>query len=265
MQLSDLEPKLNVTNFSHIPFNNGASSIIVFNDGLTYPLGSKQRISAEYARIMKLQNPGLAELVYAGPANAAGAYAIAYGALKNGLKATLFLSGTQIPENMKVLELSQNVSINVVRGNLETTNTKAAEYIASKNETVPDSVMLVPFGGKDELFMNLLYNSLVGDPQVQRLISAQPKRIWLATGSGTFLTVLMKLFPNTTFLAVQVSKSLPAELAAKREVIAFWSPEKFSQPARTPPPYPAMPNYDGKIWQFVLKHAQDGDLIWNIL
>ena len=263
MQLSDLEPKLNVNNFSHIPFNENKSHIIVFNDGLTYPLGSKQRISAEYARIMKLQNPGLTELVYAGPANAAGAYAIAYGALKNGLRATLFLSGTAIPENMKVLE--PHVNINIVRGNLETTNAKATEYIISKNESVPNSVMLVPFGGKDELFMNLLYNSLVGDEQVQRLISAQPKRIWLATGSGTFLTVLMKLFPNTTFLAVQVGKSLPAELAAKREVIAFWSPEKFSQPARTPPPYPAMPNYDGKIWQFVLRHAQDGDLIWNIL
>ena len=38
----------------------------------------------------------------------------------------------------------------------------------------------------------------------------------------------------------------------------------FSQDAKVLPPFPSCSNYDAKIWEFVLAHAADGAVIWNV-
>ena len=42
------------------------------------------------------------------------------------------------------------------------------------------------------------------------------------------------------------------------------APEQFQDAALLPPPYPSVPNYDAKLWQFVLQAGQAGDYVWNV-
>ena len=44
----------------------------------------------------------------------------------------------------------------------------------------------------------------------------------------------------------------------------YIAPEKFYEKAKLPPPYPSVPEYDAKVWQFVKNHGKPGDYIWNV-
>lgn len=80
-------------------------------------------------------------------------------------------------------------------------------------------------------------------------------QIWVPSVTGTFFRALKSCFPDKIFKTVSVVKSGACDYTA---------PEKYHQPARTPPPYPACPYTDSKVWQFAEKHAAPGALVWNV-
>ena len=79
--------------------------------------------------------------------------------------------------------------------------------------------------------------------------------IWTVSVTGVLTRSLKKAFPAKTFKTVSVVKS--------NDSCDFMAPEKYHQPAKNPPPYPACTYTDSKIWQFVLAHAAPNALIWN--
>lgn len=79
--------------------------------------------------------------------------------------------------------------------------------------------------------------------------------IWCSAVSGTMATALKTAFPDKPLKIVTVTKASQGD---------FHAPEKYHQPAKTPPPYPSCPYTDAKVWQFAKEHAKDGALIWNI-
>lgn len=78
--------------------------------------------------------------------------------------------------------------------------------------------------------------------------------IWTTSVTGTLTRALKRAFPDKAFKTVSVVKSGAGE---------FFAPEKYHQPAKRPPPYPACPYTDAKVWQFVREHAVPDALIWN--
>jgi hypothetical protein len=79
--------------------------------------------------------------------------------------------------------------------------------------------------------------------------------IWVASVTGTLARALKKTFPKTMVRTVSVVKNgAPCDFTAS---------EKYHQPAKSPPPYPACPYTDAKVWRFTQKHALPGALIWN--
>jgi len=85
-------------------------------------------------------------------------------------------------------------------------------------------------------------------------VSAFPE-IWVASVTGTLARALKKTFPKAMVRTVSVVKNgAPCD---------FTAPEKYHQPAKSPPPYPACPYTDAKVWRFAQKHAKPGALIWN--
>jgi len=78
--------------------------------------------------------------------------------------------------------------------------------------------------------------------------------IWTCSVSGTLTRALQKAFPHKVFKTVCVVKSGKGD---------FTAPEKYHQPAKSPPPFPSCPYTDAKIWQFALEHAADDALLWN--
>lgn len=228
--------------------------INIFDDGANYKYGTKQRVIEKYINIKNSE--GINEFVYAGPAAAMGAYALANGCKKKRVLCTLFLSGSQLPLQAKDFEKSKYIDIRLFSLPFYQVQELAEEYVSESTER-----MIVPFGIEDELYISLLQKSIKKDPNIQEYLSTEPKRLWLAVGSGVLLKVLMDIFPNTEFHCVQVGKSLKFQ---NKRIITYWSPEKFSQPATITPPYSSLANYDAKVWQHILKYGEDDDWIWNV-
>ncbi len=78
--------------------------------------------------------------------------------------------------------------------------------------------------------------------------------IWTASVTGTLTRALKRAFPHKAFKTVSVVKSGAGD---------FIAPEKYHQPAKHPPPYPACPYTDSKVWQFARESAAPRSLIWN--
>lgn len=240
-------------------------TISVLNDGLKYQYGTKERIIKTYIQF-RMQE-GYSEFVYAGPVNAMGAFALAKGCIEAGAYCTLFLCGQYLPAQAK--QFPNSVKIHLIHNNLAAVTETAENY--AKSDSTRFKRFIVPFGINDPLYKSLLKESIANDQIVKTI---KPKRIWLAVGSGTILSILCELFPTTEFHAVQVGKSLKIETLSsdsdivenyRKRIKVYWSPEKFTQPAIILPPYSSLANYDAKVWQFVLSEGCDGDIIWNVV
>ena len=87
--------------------------------------------------------------------------------------------------------------------------------------------------------------------------------IWVAGGSATLANIFYKLFPDAKINVVQIGKKIDWYINSARSDF-YVAPEKFYEPAKEPPPYPSVPEYDAKVWQFVKKYGKSGDVIWNV-
>jgi len=251
------------------PFHFNYRKIILIDDGAKYQFGTKHRITADYVKIKK-QNYN--EFVYVGPSTAMGAYALAAGCIENSVKCTLFLVGPNIPKQGKIF--TDNITYsNLVKNNLLSTGMKEAFEIGEKYVQGDPTRLLVPFGINDVDYKNMLYDSLINDNDLKTIWKNQPKRMWMAVGSGTLLSILLYILPKTHFLAVQGGTELkyetlhydPNKIAEyKKRITLYKAPEKFTQSAEVEPPYSSLNNYDAKLWRFVMTDAQNGDCIWNV-
>ena len=235
-----------------IKLPNG-SNVLVLNDGVEYRLGTKARVTDQYVRAKA--EAGVTEFVYASSSETAGGYALARSAMIQGIPSALFLSGIRLPP--QGWGMSQLVRIEVIPDSLTVVESLADRYVKAK-----PGRFKVPFGIHDRLYFDLLRNSLLSDPQVQNL---HRRRIWLAAGSGTLLSVLLEVLPESIFLVVQVGHSIPIELSKHPRVTVFISPEKFARPANVLPPFQALSNYDAKVWSYLLQYGKEGDAVWIVL
>ena len=107
----------------------------------------------------------------------------------------------------------------------------------------------------------------IGLVELARMIEPQPVpgvRVWVAAGSGTLYRALREAWPACTFGLVQVGKPIDRNDLRACDVLHV-APEKFEQPAGGElPPVPSAAHYDAKVWRYVLQHAEDGDLFWNV-
>ncbi|MFA7276071.1 MAG: hypothetical protein WC043_04645 [Pseudobdellovibrionaceae bacterium] len=87
-----------------------------------------------------------------------------------------------------------------------------------------------------------------------------PPEIWLPALSGVLARAACLAFPKTPVHAVSAARH-PGNLG---RAILHLAPEKFHHKAKNPPPYPACPFSDAKIWQFAEKMALSGAVIWNV-
>jgi hypothetical protein len=84
-------------------------------------------------------------------------------------------------------------------------------------------------------------------------VSTYPE-IWSVAVTGTVSNALRRAFPDKIIRTVSVVKSTQGD---------YQAPEKYHQSAKSPPPWPACPHTDAKLWQSAQKHATPGTLLWN--
>ena len=84
--------------------------------------------------------------------------------------------------------------------------------------------------------------------------------IWLPALSGVLARAACTAFPHLPVHTVSAAR----HAGDTGRAIVHMAPEKFHRPALTPPPYPACPFSDAKVWQFAEKMAVSGAFIWNM-
>lgn len=95
--------------------------------------------------------------------------------------------------------------------------------------------------------------------RIARSLPVTPTEVWTVGGSGTLARAFQQAWPDAKINAV----TLGMKNGKMGNATVWHAPEKFEEKAKFPPPYPASPNYDAKVWQFVKKYASPGALIWN--
>lgn len=120
---------------------------------------------------------------------------------------------------------------------------------------------LLPAGFDDLLFINDLAGSMAATLSGTETNGEKPvRRLWVPVVSGVLARAACQAFPEAEIHAVTVAK----HHGPIGRAIPYFAPEKFHQQALTPPPWPACPYSDAKLWQFVQKHGVSGDFIWNV-
>ncbi|OQW49146.1 MAG: hypothetical protein A4S09_03525 [Proteobacteria bacterium SG_bin7] len=106
--------------------------------------------------------------------------------------------------------------------------------------------------------------------EVSGTIGKDPKQIWLPVGSGTLVKTFDQILNSKiTIQAVNVHV-LPAddkritELVYKPRVKMISAPMPFHEMAKNLPGVPSNIFYDAKLWEFIEKFSEDGDVWWNV-
>ena len=142
---------------------------------------------------------------------------------------------------------------------LEDTQQAATHYVNAD----PKNRFLMPFGLKSKPGEN--YFDLFREALLEVLgLANPPKRLWLVAGSGFILNVLHSIWPSTMFMIVQVGKRVWPDQYEDKKAQLFVAPEKFGEMALQQPPFPTVPWYDAKLWQFAVENWEEGDAIWNV-
>ena len=235
----------------------------VIDDGVLLG-GTKQRAILKFINHYDKYD----EFVYAGPATGFAQVALTMACVKLRKTATLFIVN-HLNYDPRLTFWCQKMGANIFMyyGKLEIAQKEADNYVNSKKETT----FLIPFGLKDPVYANFLEEELL--KVIPRELN--PKRLWLAVGSGTLLRVLAKIWKNTEFYPVKVGRNLWEDqykpevwkrMGGKERIEKLQYPENFfvTVPNFMLPPYQSVDNYDAKVWPQVYQFGKNGDYIWNV-
>lgn len=139
-------------------------------------------------------------------------------------------------------------------GMLTVTKCRARQYC----EEDPENRALIPMG----LDHPTVIDSIV--KVCKEGIEVKPTEIWSVGSSGTLTRGLQKAFPDLDVHVVQVGHKMKPEEYGRATL--HTTDKKFTQGPKDEdePPFPSVSNYDAKGWKFVVKHAKDGALFWNV-
>jgi len=250
--------------------NKKGKKILIYNDGLKYTFGTKQRTLALFIKHLLSKNPTIAMITYVGPAFAVGGYAIAQACEEIGIPYFVSLIGTK--KNKYFYKLEQTVGrISIVNNSMRAAYSIEEQYVDEflrinrENKQSDNSRGLrtyrINLGAMHQTYLDLLYSDMVNDGVLTTL---NPTRVWLAVGSGVILSCLLKLWRNAEFNCVFVSdKRVPDWIINNKRIRIYKSTLRPSEEAVNVP-YPTILTYDGKIWEFVEENGMDGDVIFNI-
>jgi hypothetical protein len=249
----------------------------VINDGLTCIGGSKQRLLDKLLPYYPEQE----EIVLSGTSLGLAQIALAITCKKYGKQASIFLEGS-LQKETSLTKVARDLGANIYYSpiNLQHTTLSEAYFLAEQHVSLqPTKRLLMPIGLKSppnslifQCFRSALQVALFQNDSISTSLSLPaldhrypPKRLWIVSGTGFLANVLHSLWPTTEFLIIPADISVwsKTDVIDKKHQI-FYPNQPFPDEASLQPPYPTIPWYDAKLWQFVLQHGQDGDYIWNV-
>lgn len=219
--------------------------VFVVRDDL-FPYGSKARFFDEYVANLKHK-----EMVYgSSPRWGYAQISLAYLAKRHGKKLTLFLAKSDTPHEytQRAANLGA-VIVEVSMGFLKVCESKARKYALEHN------ALVLPMGLNCPEAIEAIRKQASSLP-------IDPDEVWSVISSGTLSRGLQKAFPNADVYGVQVGKSVDAKSAGRAKIIEC--PLAFGKPVKIKPPFPSVPEYDAKAWQYIPKDGKRIRLFWNV-
>ena len=240
-------------NIINVPCSN-KTFLLIQETGLR--AGSKQRGISFFK---KIKEAGYTEIVTYGTTYGYGQVATAWCCREIGLLCTIFLPETFPRTKMTKEALNLGASIVDIGpdNGYPTTNilsTKARNYASKELDR-----KMLELGLDDPDFIQALADGIISVKA-----NIDPKRIWVAGGSGVLSRALSKAFPDAEICIVQVGRKIYPDILETIKHTLYISPEPFRSNAEIIPPYQSLRHYDAKIWRFVRKYGEDGDYIWNV-
>lgn len=220
------------------------------------PAGTKQRGLSFFLYLKQL---GYNEIVTYGTVYGYGQVATAWCCKKLELKCTIFLPRVYPTTSMTRQASILGATIRYVDPDNSYPNTHILAMRARAYANKKSYRRLLNIGLDEKGYIEHLGNNI---SRVSAGIN--PKRIWVAGGSGVLARALNKAFPNTEICIVQVGRKIYTDVFVDINYKLYISPEKFRDPAKYPPPYKSLAHYDAKVWKFVEIYGEDGDFIWNV-
>jgi len=189
------------------------------------------------------------EFVYAATVYGLAALALAHVCAQIGRKATLYFSKpAKHPPLFDALEaLGANIVLTDVPLPLAEVEKQAEAYAQSVG-----AFYIPPGCNHPDFIMHMA--------SVLEAIDLKPQEVWTCAVTGTFARAAQMAWPEAIHKTVCVVKT-PENIGS---AAPYFAAQKYHQAAVAPPPYPAFPQCDAKVWEFVKRHATKGALVWNI-
>lgn len=206
--------------------------------------------------------PTKSEYVYASPVFGGFQIALSLYCQKVGKQATIFCAkrGTKHPNTIKCIEAGAKI-VEVPAGYLSVVEARAREY-SNANQLL---IQKIAFGANEPQATDAIALRL---RQVVAKLGFEPARIYCAIGSGTLVTGILKgIAGDTKVIGVAVGKDYE-HYRYDPALQIYKDPRKFETAINFKAPFPSMPNYDLKAWQYCVEHdAGEGKriLFWNVL
>lgn len=245
----------------------GDRQIFVVRDDLLTG-GTKQRACAPFLR--ELAEQGSEHFVYASPFSGFAQIALAFSCRQLGLACRLFCEADpRGGEDGKheFTRLAESFGAEVLL--FETL--AQAEAAAQEEVRRQPKMIKLPLGFDCEEFRRHLKQQLrLRWAEVLEDIGGSPRQVWLPVGSGTLVKTFQKvLSPEIQIQAVNVhvlraDDQRILDVVNQSRVKVFSARMPFHERAQITPAVPSNAFYDAKLWEFILKFAQDGDLWWNV-
>jgi 16S rRNA G966 N2-methylase RsmD len=231
--------------------------------------GTKTRASVLYLKQFLENNPKIKTLVYTGASNGYGQVAVARSLdlLKSSIKFLIYSQNTKLNYVGKIKSIVTSLYPNTTYVNVNMGSKEIWKIINDLISKKNSSTFEIPFGLGDDVFKNIFKQSL---KSVLHDYVKVIKRLWIVGGSSTIFQVLYDILPNTKFHLVQVGKKILLDnnyysdsvSRVKLYVSSYKLYEDIKQTDMNIP-YPTVPSYDGKIWEF-FDDFENGDFIWNV-
>lgn len=216
----------------------------VIQDGIM-PGGSKQRMYTAFKNVKEN------ELVYAGPPSGLAQVALGIIGKYYNKSATMFSYSTTY---LTARAMQYGVKMIIHKKKLKDLQDIASSY--SKY----NKAYLCPFGFDSPELRKALTDNIIQN----NVDKVKPKHIWSVVGSATLINSLYGAFSNSKFSIVQVGKKVWPDQYNQSNTKLYISDIPFREQAKILPPYESIPEYDAKVWEFVIKYGKDGDYIWNV-
>lgn len=100
--------------------------------------------------------------------------------------------------------------------------------------------------------------------RLAKKLGSEPDEVWSAMSTGVLSRGLQLAWSGASFHGVAVARNIQAGERGRATIHSH--PYEFTKDEAKSlrPPFPSASNYDAKVWRFMMDHAQDGALFWNV-